>query len=177
MRAFTKFAFTEKVKDVQSEMGSREIMENFSNSARENKELGPAEIGFILERDSFFMASMSETGWPYIQHRGGPKGFLKVLSNNMMGMADFSGNMQYISRGNLRSNPRVHLFLVDYANQRRLKIWALAGESTDPRLIAELVDEDYPAKVESALIFEVQAFDWNCNQHIPRLVPSGEPQF
>lgn len=172
MRAFTKIAFTDAVRQVQEEMGSRHIMERMANSARANDVLGPAELGFILERNSFYMASVSETGWPYIQHRGGPKGFLKPLSEKLLAFADFSGNMQYISRGNLRANPRVHLFFVDYANKHRLKVWAVAGESADPRLLAELVDEDYGAQVERAIIFEVHGFDWNCNQHLPDLVPA-----
>ncbi|MGD8327040.1 MAG: pyridoxamine 5'-phosphate oxidase family protein [Sphingomonadales bacterium] len=170
MRAFTKFAFTDGVRQVQEEMGAADMMARFADSPREYKTITQAEASFILSRNSFYMASVTETGWPYIQHRGGPRGFLKPLGDNMLGFADFSGNKQYLTRGNLRANPRVHLFLTDYANARRLKIWAVAQESRDPRILAELIHDDYPAKVEAAILMRVEAFDWNCNQHIPRLV-------
>lgn len=172
MRAFTQIAFTDGVREVQREMGAADMMARFASAPRANKHITEAEAAFILARNSFYMASTTDGGWPYIQHRGGPTGFLKPLGDNMLGFADFSGNRQYLTRGNLRTNPRVHLFLTDYANARRLKIWAVAEDSTDPRILAELTHDDYPAKVEAAILMRVEAFDWNCSQHIPNLVPA-----
>ena len=127
-------------------------------------------VEFIAERDSFYMATISETGWPYLQHRGGPPGFIRVLNDRTLAFADFRGNRQYISIGNLASNDRAALILVDYPSRRRLKIYAhveardLAG---DPDLAAELTIPGYRAKVERALVLHLAAFDWNCPQHIP----------
>jgi predicted pyridoxine 5'-phosphate oxidase superfamily flavin-nucleotide-binding protein len=128
---------------------------------------GPRERAFIGEQDTFFQASVSETGWPYVQHRGGPRGFLKVLSSNSLAYGDFAGNRQFISAGNLASDGRICIILVDFASQRRLKIWGRARiESIDDALRPLLADERYPAAQERAIVIEVEAFDWNCPQHI-----------
>jgi predicted pyridoxine 5'-phosphate oxidase superfamily flavin-nucleotide-binding protein len=124
---------------------------------------------FIAARDSFYMASTSETGWPYVQHRGGPLGFLKVLDARTIGFADFRGNVQYLSVGNLLANDRISLILMDYANQRRLKIWGRARivhDHEDADLLAQLEVPSYRARVERGIIIHVEAYDWNCPQHI-----------
>src|SRR5512139_3220020 len=140
-RAFAKIAFTSKVQAAQARMGSRSAYRASELGATEPAELGPYEIEFIGERDSFYPGTVGENGWPYVQHRGGPAGFLKVLDPQTIGYADFSGNRQYISVGNLVGDDRVSLFLMDYAGQRRLKVWGrarLVDEDDDPALIARL---------------------------------------
>jgi predicted pyridoxine 5'-phosphate oxidase superfamily flavin-nucleotide-binding protein len=131
--------------------------------------LGKYEQSFIAQRDSFYMATSGENGFPYIQHRGGPKGFLKVLDENRLGFIDFKGNMQYISVGNLMTNNKVSLFMVDYPNKRRLKLYAKAEivELNDnPELLQNLDLEDYKFQPERMMVFNIEAFDWNCPQHI-----------
>ena len=131
--------------------------------------LGEYEIAFLAERDSFYMGSVGENGWPYVQHRGGPKGFLKVLDQKTIGFADFMGNKQYISAGNLSTDDRVSLFIMDYPNRQRLKIWArarLVYENEDAALIAQLEVPGYQARVERGIIMTIEALDWNCPQHI-----------
>ncbi len=128
-----------------------------------------AEAAFIAERDSFYLATVSESGWPYVQHRGGPSGFIRVLDDRTLGVADFRGNRQYISTGNLASEGRAALILMDYPNRRRLKIYAHVEArdlATDPELAAKLTTPGYRAKVERALVLHLAAFDWNCPQHI-----------
>ena len=144
--------------------------------------LGPGEAAFITERDGFYQATVSETGWPYVQFRGGPAGFLKVLGEKTIAYADFRGNRQYISTGNLSGNDRVSLILMDYPNQRRLKIWGrarLVDAAEDPELVAALHDETYRARPERAVVITVEALDWNCPQHIPRrfTIDEFEEQF
>ncbi|MBS0561531.1 MAG: pyridoxamine 5'-phosphate oxidase family protein [Proteobacteria bacterium] len=136
---------------------------------RESNRLTDAEAAFIAARDSFYLATVSETGWPYVQHRGGPPGFLKVLDETTLGFADFRGNRQYITLGNLGANGRASLFLMDYPNRRRLKIFARIEPRdlpSDPELAARLFTPGYRARPERALIAHVEAFDWNCPQHI-----------
>jgi predicted pyridoxine 5'-phosphate oxidase superfamily flavin-nucleotide-binding protein len=128
-----------------------------------------AEAQFIRERDSFYIASASETGWPYVQHRGGPVGFLKVLDDRSLAFADFRGNRQYISLGNLSADDRVALILMDYANRRRLKIYgrvSFVDLATDPALAARVSTPGYRGKAERAALIRLEAFDWNCAQHI-----------
>jgi hypothetical protein len=123
----------------------------------------------LAERDSFYMGSVGENGWPYVQHRGGPKGFLKVLDQKTIGFADFMGNKQYISAGNLSADDRVSLFIMDYPNRQRLKIWArarLVYENEEAALIAQLEVPGYQARVERGIIMTIEALDWNCPQHI-----------
>jgi predicted pyridoxine 5'-phosphate oxidase superfamily flavin-nucleotide-binding protein len=131
--------------------------------------LGPAERDFIAARDGFYLASISETGWPYVQYRGGPPGFLRVLDETTLGYAEFRGNRQYITTGNVAGNDRVSLFLMDYAHQRRLKLFGhlrLIEAESDPTLVARLTVPGYNATIERAALIQLEAFDWNCPQHI-----------
>jgi hypothetical protein len=165
---FAELAFTDTVKAVQEEFGSRAAYARREGGDDVNDSLGPNEAAFIAERDSFYIATVSETGWPYVQHRGGPKGFLRVLDQKTIGFADFSGNRQYVSVGNVITNDRVSLFLMDYPNRTRLKLLGhmrVIGPE-DPERFAELADPTYRARVERGLIITVDAFDWNCPQHI-----------
>jgi len=168
-RAFAKIAFTESVKAVQARYGSRNAYAKFDLDDNNRDYLSDFEARFLAERDSFYLGSVSENGWPYIQHRGGPKGFIKMLDNKTIGFADFRGNKQYISVGNLSADNRVFLFFMDYPNRKRLKIWARAKivyEEEDAKLIARLALPAYPAKVEQGIIMTIEALDWNCPQHI-----------
>jgi ferredoxin-NADP reductase len=168
-RAFTKIAFTPNVQAAQLRMGSREAYRSADMGEPETDELSSYEIEFIRERDSFYQGTVGENGWPYVQHRGGPTGFLKVLDDHTIGYADFPGNRQYISVGNLDGDDRVSLFLMDYPGQRRLKIWGrarLIDEDTEPALIARLESPDYRARVERGVVITVEAFDWNCPKYI-----------
>lgn len=134
-----------------------------------NDQLGPDEEAFIAERDGFYLASVSETGWPYVQFRGGPIGFLRVLDGKTLGFADFRGNRQYITTGNVSGNDRVSLFLMDYARQRRLKIFGrmhVVDATVDAALATRLSVPGYEARVERAVTITIEAFDWNCPQHI-----------
>lgn len=167
--AFAKIAFTPKVQAAQARMGSREAYRTAELGDAEAVELSPYEVEFIGARDSLYQGTVGENGWPYVQHRGGPIGFLKVLGPQTIGYADFSGNRQYISVGNLAGDDRVSLFLMDYPGQRRLKIWGrarLVDENTDPALVARLESPDYRAHVERGVIITVEAFDWNCPKYI-----------
>jgi uncharacterized protein len=166
---FAEIAFTDRVKAIQDQQGSRAAYARFEGGERDHDRLGPAEAAFIAARDSFYMATISETGWPYVQHRGGPPGFLKVLDEQTVGFADFRGNRQYVSVGNLTVDDRVAMILVDYPRRRRLKILGRARPVTagdEPATVQRLAVEGYPAKVERGLVIAVEAFDWNCPQHI-----------
>lgn len=167
--AFANIAFTPKVKAAQTQMGSREAYGRHESEPREEPEFGPNEVAFIAARDSFYQGTVSETGWPYVQHRGGPAGFIKVLDGRTLGYADFSGNRQYISVGNLAGDDRVCLFLMDYPNQARLKILGrarLIDEDSDPQLLAQLDNPHYRARVERGVVIRVEGFDWNCPKYI-----------
>jgi predicted pyridoxine 5'-phosphate oxidase superfamily flavin-nucleotide-binding protein len=132
-------------------------------------EISEQEAEFIAERDSFYLATVGESGFPYVQFRGGPKGFLKVIDAKTLAYADFRGNMQYISVGNLMRNDKAALILMDYARRQRLKIYArieVVEAKNAPELIAQLQDTSYDAQVERAMVLHVEAFDWNCPQHI-----------
>lgn len=168
-RAFAKISFTPDVRAIQTEMGSRAAYRATELGELEEAVLGDAEQTFIAERDSFYQATVSQTGWPYVQHRGGPAGFLKVLDDRALGYADFSGNRQYVSVGNLRGDDRVSLLLMDYPRRRRLKIWGRAravDERTEPALLAKLESPDFRAPVERGILIRVEAFDWNCPKYI-----------
>ncbi len=167
--AFAEIAFTQGVRELQIQAGSRERYAAMDESANRRDKLTERETTFIESRDHFFQASVSETGWPYVQHRGGPAGFLKVLDERTLGFADYRGNVQYVSVGNLSHDNRVALILMDYANQRRLKLLGLVrfiDRDTAPDLIERLVTPGYKAIVERGFIISVEAFDWNCPQHI-----------
>jgi len=165
---FTKLAFTESVKDVQKFYGTRRSYERIEQSG-DKFVLTPNEISFIELRDSFYIGSVGETGWPYVQFRGGPTGFLKVIDSTTIAYVDFRGNGQYISTGNIKHNNKVSLFLMDYPSKQRLKIWAestIIGANDDPQLLEELRMEGYKAKLERIVVLKIQAYDWNCPQHI-----------
>jgi len=166
---YAQIAFTPRVKKLQEEQGSRTSyarMEDVSHAA--NHRLTEAEAGFIAARNSFYMATVSETGWPYIQHRGGPTGFVRVLDENSIGFADFRGNRQYISVGNLMADNRVSLFFMDYPNKTRLKLFGRARivALDDHDVLSRLEVPDYRARIERGFIISVEGFDWNCPQHI-----------
>lgn len=167
---FAELMFTPKVKAVQEHMGSRAAYRRFEDAdAPARDRFGEVERAFIAHRDSFYMATVSESGWPYVQHRGGPPGFLKVLDERTLGFADYRGNRQYVSVGNLAANDRVSLFLMDYVNRRRLKILGhvrVVDPGNDPELFDRLRDEAYGARVERGLAIALEGFDWNCPQHI-----------
>jgi predicted pyridoxine 5'-phosphate oxidase superfamily flavin-nucleotide-binding protein len=165
---FLDIASTPSVKAAQRANGSAAVWSSFEGD-RAFDRLGPDEAAFIAHRDSFYMASISESGWPYVQHRGGPPGFLKVLDERTLGFADFRGNRQYISLGNLTAESRVALILMDYPNRRRLKIYARAEVrelADDEELAAHLATPGYKGRAERAILLHLAAFDWNCPQHI-----------
>jgi len=168
-RNFAEISFTPSVKSAQERYGSRKANQGFEAMQDFNEGLGEYEKKFIEARDGFYQATVSETGWPYVQFRGGPTGFLNVLDENTIAYADFRGNIQYLSVGNLNANNRIALILLDYTKKRRLKIWAkvrIAHFDEEPELLAKLEISSYRAQVERAIIMTVEAFDWNCPQHI-----------
>ena len=162
-------AFTDRVKSLQQARGSRGAYARRDASPDTNHRLGTSEAAFVAERDGFYIASVSETGWPYVQFRGGPPGFLRFLDDKTLGYADFRGNRQYITTGNAAGNDRVSLFLMDYVHQQRLKIFGrmqVVESAADPELAKDLSNPGYPGRVERAALITVEAFDWNCQQHI-----------
>jgi len=166
MRGFSKLAFTPAVKAVQERMGSRRIYARLEQTDHTPDALGEDEGAFLAERDSFYMASVGATGWPYIQHRGGPKGFVHVLDEHTLAFADFRGNRQYITVGNAGGDDRVALIFVDYPARARLKVLARArivSRDEDPALFARVVGE---AAAERVFVLHVEGIDWNCPQHI-----------
>jgi len=167
---FADIAFTGAVKAAQEQYRSRAQNEHLQRAAAPHDALGDAEAAFIAERDSFYMATVSETGWPYVQHRGGPPGFLKVLEPRRLAFADFRGNTQLISAGNAANNDRVSLILMDYRNRQRLKLLGRIRFEDANRANAEMVKAvqlpEYRGRVERLAVIEVEAFDWNCPQHI-----------
>ena len=165
---FATFAFTDSVKAVQAEHGSRKSYSQMEQSG-DRFELTQNEIEFIQSRDSFYISTVGENGWPYVQHRGGPKGFLKVIDDTTLAMADFRGNMQYISTGNIDAGHKAALILMDYPTRQRLKIWAtseILEIEEHPELFNQTMNVDYRASAERLMTFKVQAYDWNCQQHI-----------
>jgi predicted pyridoxine 5'-phosphate oxidase superfamily flavin-nucleotide-binding protein len=173
---FLEIATTPAVKAAQAANGSADLYDRFTGH-RDFIQFTPAELEFIAARDSFYMATVSETGWPYVQHRGGPRGFLRALDERTLACADFRGNRQYISVGNLAANDRACLFLMDYPNRRRLKIYAhveIRTATEHPGTLEAVTVSGYKARIERALVFHLEAFDWNCSQHItPRFTESG----
>ncbi|MDY7525188.1 pyridoxamine 5'-phosphate oxidase family protein [Sphingomonas sp. 10B4] len=166
--AFLTLATTPSVLAAQVANGSAGLYDTVGGR-RPADCFGPAEVQFIAERDSFYMASVSESGWPYVQHRGGPAGFLKVLDEKTLAFADFRGNRQYISLGNVAANNRVAIFLMDYPRRRRLKLYArieARNLSTDPVLASKLDLPSYRGVPERVFLLHLEAFDWNCPQHI-----------
>jgi len=165
---FLDIAVTPSVRAVQESMGVDGLWSDFKGS-RAFDRFTEHETAFIAERDSFYIATVSETGWPYIQHRGGPQGFLKVLDDRTLAFADYRGNRQYLSVGNVAANDRASLFLMDYARRARLKVFVrvevLALEA-DPDLTARVTDPGYKGRPERIIRLRLEAFDWNCSQHI-----------
>jgi uncharacterized protein len=172
---FAEIAFTPSVRAIQESMGSSKHYSRMENPEPYNQDLRSNETEFISLRDSFYISSVSETGWPYVQHRGGPPGFLRVLGPNTIGFADYRGNRQYVSVGNVSKDDRVALILVDYPHRTRLKILGHAQivSADEPSLLSQLRTPDYRARVERGFVIKVAAFDWNCPQHItPRFTAS-----
>ena len=166
---FRSLVFTTLVKALQEKYGSRRQYARMEGGGASPDHLGPDESAFIAERDSFYMATLGATGWPYVQHRGGPKGFLKVIDDQTIAFADFRGNKQFISTGNIGTNNRVALIIVDYPRQARLKILGRAEvfEGQRAQVWIELLRESgYKAMIERAYVIRVEGFDWNCPQHI-----------
>jgi uncharacterized protein len=162
-------AFTPTVKAVQTRRGSRRAYARMEGKGSWQTRITPDLAEFIGAQTSVFMATANKEGQPYMQHRGGPPGFLRVLDEQTIGFADFTGNRQYITQGNLADNPKAHLFLIDYAQRRRVKIWGEAHVvEGDTELTATLMPEGYRARAEQAILFSVSAWDANCPQHIPQ---------
>ena len=169
VRNYAEVMFTKSVTEAQEHYGTRAAADRMAASDDRRGVLTARESEFIAERDGFYMASVNDDGWPYVQFRGGPAGFLKTLDEKTLGYADFRGNQQYISVGNLAHDDRVSLFFMDYANRKRLKLVARArvvDAENDPELVARVEEPDYRARIERAIVFDVVAFDWNCPQHI-----------
>jgi predicted pyridoxine 5'-phosphate oxidase superfamily flavin-nucleotide-binding protein len=162
-------AFTPAVKDIQVRRGSRNAFTHREEAGGWPTRITPDLALFIAEQRSVFFATANKDGQPYIQHRGGPPGFLRVLDDKTLGFADFAGNRQYITLGNLADNPKAYLFLIDYMHRRRIKIWGEARVvEGDAELVAKLMPEGYKARPEQAILFTVAAWDSNCAQHIPQ---------
>jgi predicted pyridoxine 5'-phosphate oxidase superfamily flavin-nucleotide-binding protein len=167
----TDVAFSPSVKAVQERRGSRSTYERLERNGGWNTKIDAALAEFIAGMRSFYLATASKEGQPYVQHRGGPPGVLRVIDETTLAFADFAGNRQYISTGNLAENPRTMLFLMDYQHRRRVKIWGQARViEDDPALIARLFPDDYRARPEAAILFTVEAWDTNCPQHIPQML-------
>jgi predicted pyridoxine 5'-phosphate oxidase superfamily flavin-nucleotide-binding protein len=162
-------AFTPSVKSIQARKGSREAYAKAEARGGWRTEIDENLASFLAETNSFYLATASADGQPYIQHRGGPKGFVKILDKNTIAFADYSGNRQYITQGNLAENPKAHIFVMDYAHRRRVKIWGEARVvEDDPALTEALMPKDYRARPEQVILFRIAAWDTNCPQHIPQ---------
>ena len=162
-------AFTPAVKAIQTRKGSREAYERVEQNGGWRTEIDEKLAGFLANTDSFFVATATADGQPYIQHRGGPKGFIKILDKSTIAFADYAGNQQYLTQGNLTENPKAHIFIMDYAHRRRLKIWGEARViEDDPALTRSLMPKGYRARPEQVIVFKISAWDTNCPQHIPQ---------
>jgi predicted pyridoxine 5'-phosphate oxidase superfamily flavin-nucleotide-binding protein len=162
-------AFTPTVKAVQARKGSREAYARVEQGDGWRTEIDPDLAAFLDNVDSFYLATASADGQPTIQHRGGPKGFLKILDKNTLAFADYRGNRQYITQGNLGENPKAHIFVMDYVHRRRVKIWGEARVvDDDPALLTSLMPAGYKARPEQVILFKISAWDTNCPQHIPQ---------
>jgi predicted pyridoxine 5'-phosphate oxidase superfamily flavin-nucleotide-binding protein len=162
-------AFTPAVKAIQTRKGSRDGYAAVEENGGWRTEIDENLAAFLAETNSFYLATASATGQPYIQHRGGPRGFIKILDKTTLAFADYAGNRQYITQGNLSENPKAHIFLMDYAHRRRIKIWGEARVvSDDPALLQSLMPKGYRARPEQVILFKISAWDTNCPQHIPQ---------
>ena len=176
-RAFADIAFTDSVKEMQVRYGTRNAYSGLAFDLDQSDRLTEFEINFLSESDSFYLGTVGENGWPYVQHRGGPKGVLQVLDDKTIAYAEFNGNQQYISLGNIHANEKVLLFVMDYPNRRRLKIWAraqLVDANINVELIARMNNLEYPARADRAVLLSVEAIDWNCPQHITQRFSNAE---
>lgn len=173
VHSFQHFAFGDTARSMQEQAGSRDGYARM-DEMRPFLGLGPGEEAYLSERNSFYLATVGENGWPYVQHRGGPPGVLRMLDSHHLAFPDYRGNKQFISSANVRDGSPVSIILVDYHERQRLKIWAKATvieASDDPGLTAELTDPDYRADIERIFLLEVVAIDWNCPQHIKPPTP------
>jgi predicted pyridoxine 5'-phosphate oxidase superfamily flavin-nucleotide-binding protein len=162
-------AFTPTVKAIQARKGSRDGYALVEQSGGWRSEVDDNLAAFLADANSLFLATASADGQPYMQHRGGPKGFVKILDKQTLAFADFSGNRQYITQGNLAENPKANIFIMDYAHRRRVKLWGEARVvEDDPALLASLMPAGYKARPEQAIVFRIAAWDTNCPQHIPQ---------
>ena len=167
-------AFTPAVKEIQTTRGSRATYANMEARGGFRTEIDDDLAAFVEDVDTAYLATTNAAGQPYAQHRGGPKGFIRVLGPRTLGWADYAGNRQYVSAGNLAENRKAFLFLMDYAHRRRIKLWGRAQMSDDRALIARLTPADYRARSERAVVFEVEAWDTNCPQHIPQKLDAAD---
>ena len=168
-------AFTPAVKSIQARKGSRKSYAHVEENGGWRTEVDDDLAAFLAESNSLFLATASADGQPYMQHRGGPKGFVKVLDKHTLAFADFSGNRQYITQGNLSENPKAHIFVMDYAHRRRVKIWGEARVvEDDPALTKSLMPQGYKARPEQVILFKISAWDTNCPQHIPQKFDAGD---
>lgn len=175
MKPASDVAFTPSVKAQQERRGSRNAYRRMEEGDGWETTVTPELAAFLAERDSFYLATATAEGQPYIQHRGGPPGFLRPIDEQTLAFADFAGNRQYVSLGNLAENDRAFLFLMDYANRRRIKIWGHARVvEDDPALLAELVPAGTKARAERVILFTVTAWDMNCPQHIPQKIDARD---
>lgn len=171
----TDVAFSASVTAVQARKGSRAAYARLEQRGGFEDRVTAELAEFLAERDSFYFATATAAGQPYVQHRGGPRGFLRVMDERTLAFADYRGNRQYITLGNLAENPRAFLFLMDYARRLRIKIWGRARVvEDDPGLLADLAREGHGARSEQAIVFTIEAWDQNCPQHIPELLDAGE---
>jgi predicted pyridoxine 5'-phosphate oxidase superfamily flavin-nucleotide-binding protein len=162
-------AFTPAVKAIQARKGSRSAYAHVEQNGGWRTEIDENLAGFLSQTDSFYLATASADGQPYIQHRGGPKGFVKILDKATLAFADYRGNRQYITQGNLSENPKAYIFVMDYAHRRRVKLWGEARVvDDDPALMDSLMPKGYKARPEQVILFKVSAWDTNCPQHIPQ---------
>jgi uncharacterized protein len=162
-------AFTPAVKAIQARKGSRESFAKVEANGGWRTEIDDNLAGFLGHVDSFYLATATADGQPYIQHRGGPKGFVKVLDKTTIAFADYAGNRQYLTQGNLSENVKAHIFIMDYAHRRRVKIWGEARViDDDPALLKSLMPKAYRARPEQVILFKIAAWDTNCHQHIPQ---------
>jgi hypothetical protein len=162
-------AFTAAVKAIQTRKGSREGYAEVERTGGWRTEIDDKLAAFLADTNSFYLATATADGQPYIQHRGGPKGFVKVLDNHTIAFADYSGNRQFLTQGNLSENPKAHIFIMDYAHRRRVKLWGEARIiDDDPALLESLMPKGYRARPEQVILFKIAAWDTNCPQHIPQ---------
>ena len=168
-------AFTPTVKAIQARKGSRKAYAHVEQNGGWRTEVDENLTAFLAEADSLFLATASADGQPYMQHRGGPKGFVRILDKHTLGFADYSGNRQYITQGNLAENTKAHIFIMDYAHRRRVKLWGTARMvEDDPALLASLMPAGYKARPEQVILFSISAWDTNCPQHIPQKFDAGD---